>query len=109
LINSVIKEWFDRVVDMSFATMHMQLRKGVPTARLAAEFLAPSCLGGRLDLHSDVVRLNRSSLDLALRRPDQAVLLLDDYLGRSGDRRAGTMVAQLSLETEAELSEGFMR
>ncbi len=64
--NSVVEEWFEAGLDEPFADLHLTRRKGVPTARLEAEFGAPSRLGERLDFAVGVRRIGTSSLDLSI-------------------------------------------
>lgn len=64
--NSVVEEWFEAGLEAPFAELVVERRKGVPTARLDAEFGAPSRLGERLEFTLGVRRIGRSSLDLAI-------------------------------------------
>ncbi len=45
MINSVVEEWFEDVLGHSFASLHMDQKKGVPTAGISVDFRAPSRLG----------------------------------------------------------------
>lgn len=65
MTNSVCENFFAEVVGRSYAEV-MAAGEGVPTARLEADFRLPSRLGDRLDWTLTVLRVGRSSLDLAL-------------------------------------------
>ncbi len=61
MTNSVVENFFADVVGVSFAQM-MQDRCGVPTARIEANFRAPSRLGDRLEFALRVVRVGSASV-----------------------------------------------
>ena len=65
--NSVVEEWFAGPLALPFAELHLRRRKGVPTARLEAEFAAPSRLGDRLAFALEVARIGGASLNLRIR------------------------------------------
>ena len=65
MVNSVVENFFGEAVGVGFAAM-MAARAGVPTARLVAEFVAPSRLGERLDFSLRVLRVGGSSVTLAV-------------------------------------------
>ncbi len=65
MVNSVVENFFLEAVDHSFARM-MGEGAGVPTARIEADFRAPSRLGERLDFTLGVTRLGRASVTFAI-------------------------------------------
>ena len=65
MTNSVVENFFREVVLHPFAAM-MAAGEGVPTARVATDFHAPSRLGDLLDWRLSVARLGRSSVGFAL-------------------------------------------
>lgn len=67
MINSVVEDWFEEVVGVSFNEMHVRLRTGVPTANINTDFTAPSRLGDRLDFELRPVRVGGASLTLSVR------------------------------------------
>jgi len=64
--NSVVEEWFAGPLETPFGDMHGRLRLGVPTARLEAEFAAPSRLGETLDFTLGCGAPGGSSLPLSI-------------------------------------------
>lgn len=62
MTNSLVENFFADVVGVSFAAM-MKAGQGVPTARLEANFMAPSRLGEKLEWSLDVIRLGRASVN----------------------------------------------
>ena len=65
MTNSVAENFFREVAGQSYAAM-MAAHQGVPTARLEADFHAPSRLGEVLDWQMTVTRLGGSSLAATL-------------------------------------------
>ena len=65
MTNSVAENFFREVAGNSYAAM-MQTMSGVPTARLEADFHAPSRLGEVLDWRLHLLRLGRSSVEFRL-------------------------------------------
>lgn len=63
-LNGAVEDWFAQVVGVDFATLHMDLKLGVPTVSIEADFSAPCRLGERVDIVLDVERLGTSSLGL---------------------------------------------
>jgi 4-hydroxybenzoyl-CoA thioesterase len=61
MTNSVVENFFADVAQCSFAQM-MQTQSGVPTARIEADFRAPSRLGDKLDWALIVTHLGKSSI-----------------------------------------------
>ena len=67
MINSVVENFFADVVGRSFAQMTTQgHQNGVPTARIEANFAAPSRLGEKVEFALQVARLGSSSLGLTI-------------------------------------------
>lgn len=65
MTNSVAENFFREVAGQSYAAMMRELQ-GVPTARLEADFHAPSRLGEVLEWRMHLTRLGRSSMDFGL-------------------------------------------
>jgi len=66
MVNSVIEQFFREHVGYGFGAMHFQARRGVPTARISAEFHAPSRLEDVVDFTVNVPRVGNSSVDFLL-------------------------------------------
>ena len=62
MINDCVEAFFDAALGYPFETLHIS--GGVPTARIAAVFTAPSRHGDILDIELRCERLGSSSLDL---------------------------------------------
>ncbi len=62
MMNDTVEAFFQQRLDFPFADMHQT--SGIPTAKINAEFQAPSRLGDKLDITLTCTRLGRSSLDL---------------------------------------------
>ncbi len=63
MMNDTVEAFFKDVLHFPFAQMHKT--SGVPTARIAAEFQAPSRLGDMLEITLSCLRVGRSSLDIS--------------------------------------------
>ncbi len=66
MFNAVTEAWFERGLELSFAELVMDRKKGVPTAHLEVSFKAPSRLGEELDFSLTVTKLGRSSVTLSI-------------------------------------------
>ena len=66
MINSVIEECFRTHLHYAFGPMHLQDRKGVPTATIKVDFHAPSYLDDRLDFTLSLDRIGTSSITVRL-------------------------------------------
>jgi len=66
MINSVIEEYFRDHVGYSFAPMHFEDRRGVPTVKIAVEFQRPSRLEDLLDFNFVITTIGNSSVDLEI-------------------------------------------
>ncbi|NQW13614.1 MAG: acyl-CoA thioesterase [Rhodobacter sp.] len=66
MINSVIEEFFRDHVRHSFGQMHLADQRGVPTAKIAATFHAPSRLEDKLIFKLTVTRLGTTSVDFSI-------------------------------------------
>lgn len=106
MLNAAVEDLFAEEIGVDFATMHGERRLGVPTVKLDVEFVAPSRLGDLLGFSIDVVRVGRSSADLAvavhcegeLRFRASVVLVCMDFDGARSrawppDMRPGQMCA----------------
>ncbi|QYK41548.1 MAG: acyl-CoA thioesterase [Paracoccaceae bacterium] len=65
MTNATVENFFREVIGFPFARMVAEGR-GVPTARIAIDFTAPSRLGEVLTFSLDVTRLGRTSVTLAI-------------------------------------------
>lgn len=66
MINLVVEEWFRIGLDWGFRQMHENDDRGIPTAKIAVDFNAPSRLGDVLDWSLEVKRIGTSSLDVEI-------------------------------------------
>lgn len=66
MTNSVVENFFGDVIGYPFARMHLDMQGGVPTARIEANFLAPSRLGDRVLFTLELRRIGRSSVALTI-------------------------------------------
>lgn len=62
MMNDTVEAFFKDILHFPFSDMHQT--SGVPTARIDAEFQAPSRLGDVLHITLTCTRLGRSSLDV---------------------------------------------
>lgn len=67
MMNSVVETFFAEVVGTSFAAMHRESGRGVPTVDLAAEFPAATRLGDVLNFVLRIERIGGASLTLSHR------------------------------------------
>lgn len=66
MINLTVEEWFRIGLDWGFHQMHEIDDRGIPTAKIAVDFSAPSRLGDVLDWSLEVKRIGTSSLDIEI-------------------------------------------
>ncbi|WP_028466386.1 acyl-CoA thioesterase [Nisaea denitrificans] len=66
MINLTVEEWFRTGLDWDFHQMHEVDDRGIPTAKIAVDFSAPSRLGDVLDWSLEVKRIGTSSLDVEI-------------------------------------------
>ena len=66
MINAVIEDWFAEGLGKSFAQLHLQERKGVPTVQISTEFPAPGRMGDELVFTLGVSKLGTSSIGLSV-------------------------------------------
>jgi 4-hydroxybenzoyl-CoA thioesterase len=62
MMNDTVEAFFAERLSFPFAQMHQ--KSGIPTAKIEAEFHAPTRLGETLEITLTCTRLGRSSLDL---------------------------------------------
>lgn len=65
MLNAAVEDWFAQRIGVSFATLHLTRRIGVPTVKLESVFKAPSELGDVLEIKLTPKRVGRSSCTLA--------------------------------------------
>lgn len=63
LVNEMVEDWFASL-GHSFAALHIEQRKGVPSVRLEAEFVAPVRMGETLSQVLGVEEIGRTSCTL---------------------------------------------
>jgi 4-hydroxybenzoyl-CoA thioesterase len=78
MTNSLVENFFADVVGHSYGRM-MDAGQGVPTARLEANFKAPSRLGDKLEWRLEVVRVGGSSVSFV------ATAMVKDQLRLTAD------------------------
>lgn len=64
MVNQTVEEWCERGLGSSFAAMDADGRRGVPTVRLQASFLAPSRMGEVLSWELSLTSLGRASAEV---------------------------------------------
>ncbi|MDZ4096293.1 MAG: thioesterase family protein [Paracoccaceae bacterium] len=62
MTNSVVENFFADVLRYSYARITMEEHNGVPTARIVADFKAPSRLGERLEFTLEIARIGGASV-----------------------------------------------
>lgn len=60
MLNSAVEDWFASM-GADFHAMHLTDKMGVPTVKIACEFLAPSFLGDELKITITPTKVGRSS------------------------------------------------
>ncbi len=66
MINTLVEEWFDQGLGISYAGLIGERRTGLPTVRLEVDFTAVSRHGEVLTQSLAIDKLGRSSLTLAI-------------------------------------------
>ena len=64
LVNEMVEDWFAGPLETSFKALHVEARKGVPTAHLSADFILPVRLGDVLEQSLAIVHLGGASCRL---------------------------------------------
>ncbi len=77
LINSVVEQWFEDAIGLSFADLHLERGVAIPTASISIDFRAPSQLGDSAIFSIDVTRFGTTSMHLALRAHCDGTLRLE--------------------------------
>lgn len=67
MFNGLLEDWFEQALGISFHSLLMERRLGLPTVRLEADFTAISRMGDTVTLSLGIERLGRASLGLQLR------------------------------------------
>ena len=80
LINSVVEQWFEDVVGLSFSELHLVRGLATPAVHIQVDFSAPSRLGDRLAFCLTVERIGRASLALRVDARDGDQRRLDARL-----------------------------
>ncbi len=89
MTHEVMEEWFEKGLKLPFNRLHGELKRGVPTVHLEADFMAPSLLNDDLRFELTVAKLGKSSVTLAVKAACGDEHRLD----------ARIVIAQVSLET----------
>jgi 4-hydroxybenzoyl-CoA thioesterase len=66
LVNRLVEDWFGDELGVSFKTLHIDQRKGVPTVQFACDFQSPLRLGDIADMRLTVAHLGASSCQLLI-------------------------------------------
>lgn len=66
MINSVVEDWFDKVLHHDFNLLHIQNGTGVPTVSIDTQFYAPSRLGEVLAFELVIQAVGHSSLTIQI-------------------------------------------
>lgn len=64
LVNEMVEDWFAGPLQTSFRALHVEARKGVPTAHIAADFILPVRMGDLLEQSLTIVHLGGASCRL---------------------------------------------
>lgn len=64
LVNEMVEDWFAGPLEHSFKALHVDAKKGVPTAHLAADFILPVRLGDVLEQSLTIVHIGGASCRL---------------------------------------------
>jgi 4-hydroxybenzoyl-CoA thioesterase len=67
MFNSIVEDWCDQGLGMSFREMHLKHGIGVPTVHIETDFIAPSELGDLLQAQLTVDRIGGASMHVAIR------------------------------------------
>lgn len=105
MINSVVEDWFDECLGMSFRHLHVDTCHGIPTVSASAEFPRPSRLGDELLFTLAVQKIGRSSISLWIRATcadeerlsAKLVLVYTDRKRFKADRIPATLREKLAL------------
>ena len=66
LFHELIEDWFNCGLEVNYADLITFQRLGVPTVRLECDFVAPSTIGGTIQLRLAVRRVGTTSIALSL-------------------------------------------
>lgn len=66
MLNAAVEDWFAGDLGQDFRMLHMDMRIGVPTVKLAVTFLSPSELGDVIDIAITLRQVGRSSCAIAI-------------------------------------------
>ena len=67
MFNSIVEDWCDQGLGMSFREMHLKHGIGVPTVHIETDFIAPSELGDLLQAQLTVEKIGGASMRVAIR------------------------------------------
>jgi 4-hydroxybenzoyl-CoA thioesterase len=67
MFNSIVEDWCDQGLGMSFREMHLKHGIGVPTVHIETDFVAPSELGDLLQAQLTVEKIGGASMRVAIR------------------------------------------
>ena len=66
MLSNTVEAWFTEVLEAPWQRLHGEENRGTPIVRTECTYIRASRLGERLVFTLDVVRLGRSSFDLAI-------------------------------------------
>lgn len=66
MFNQIVEDWFAEGIGMSFQTMHIEHKLGVPLVHAEADFLKASRIGDALDFTLRVLEIRTKSFRLAI-------------------------------------------
>jgi len=64
LFHELLEDWFDRGLGIDYAEFVSRERRGLPTAHIDCDFVAPSKIGDTVEMRLAVRRIGNSSLTL---------------------------------------------
>jgi 4-hydroxybenzoyl-CoA thioesterase len=66
MLNGAVEDWFAQALGLDFRTMHLDQHIGVPTVKLAVDFMSPSELGDILTISITPREIGRSSCAISV-------------------------------------------
>ena len=93
LFNALVEDWFNEALGIDYAAFIRERRVGLPTVKIASEFLRPSRIGERLTMSLAVTKMGRRSL----------VLSIDGSSGGEERLRTEQVLVTTSLDTHRSI------
>ena len=94
LFNALVEDWFNEALGIDYAAFIRERRVGLPTVKIACEFLRPSWIGERLAMGLAVAKVGNRSF----------VLSIDCRAGGEERLRTEQVLVTTSLETHRSIA-----